>query len=155
MFQFPTASTLSALAVAVFLVAPGLAQTGSSTESGSINVKVSFDPSRTGDERCSVEPEDLWLPKGPFEVTWSMERRPSGSDNAGSGPRLESVDFPESVPVVSNARVSGDRWRASFNREQSLEMVPYTVHLKEANGEMIECYPHVAGSTDQGGGGGG
>ena len=154
MFRFPFVRIPLALTATLLLASPGFPQTAeSASEQGDIVITVRFDPSKTGDERCIVEPEDLWLPKGASRVIWAMAGQDPGAADTRTGPRLESVDFDPSVPVTSNGRMPGNRWRATFERDQALDKTPYDVHLRQADGEVVECYPHVAGSTDQGGGG--
>ena len=157
MFRFPFHSNPLApltLVAALLLASPGPAQTNDSTSEGNpIVITVRYDPSKTGDERCVVEPEDLWLPKGASQVIWSMGRQGTGAADTRNAPQLESVGFDASVPVTSSGRMRGNRWRATFDRDQALPKTPYDVHLRQSDGEVIECYPHVAGSTDQGGGG--
>ena len=143
--------TLAILLLATLLVssAPAGAQASGTTE---IEVEVSLDPSKSGMERCRVEPEDLVIPRGVADVTWSLATGP-GTSTEGSAMQIESVDFESSLPVTANERLGPRSWRAVFDCEDPFPKMEYHVHVREADGTVTECYPHVAGSTDQGGGG--
>lgn len=118
-----------------------------------INVEVMIDPSKTGQERCVVEPEDLQIPVGTSTITWAMVTGNSGASDS-TETELDNVGFSSSLPVTVSERVDAQRWRVTFDREEAFAQIPYDVIVREANGTVTECYPHVAGSTDQGGGGG-
>lgn len=135
------------------------AQPGASGEAPrprEIRVEVTLDPSKSGHERCTVVPEDLLIPMGTSNVTWSLAMEGSGANSGGSSAepamRLDSVGFTSSLPVSASESLDSMTWRATFDSKEAFPQEPYDIFIREADGTLTDCYPHVAGSTDQGGG---
>ena len=153
-FLFPhplPASTLVLTILTAFLPPSAPAQTNEPAGPKVIHVEVSLDLSKTGQDRCVLDPEDLRIPAGASTVTWTM----AVGNSAAAGneePELDHVGFSSSLPVTVSERLDAQRWRVTFDREEAFPETPYDVIIREANGTVTECYPHVAGSADQGGG---
>ena len=148
----PILFALALVACAAPVATAQSSDSNASSDQSSIQVEVRIDPSKTGDERCVIEPEDLEIPTGVSTVTWSLVQEELGASSERNAPRLDTVGFNSSVPVVGSERLGAQRWRATFDRQRAFSQTPYDVLVREADGTVLDCYPHVAGSTDQGGG---
>ena len=146
--------SFAALAILALLASPGPtnAETGDAPTppEDMIRVGIKIDPSKTGPERCVNVPENLVVPRGVSNVTWSVEV--AGGAEAEL-PGLARVEFEPELPITASSRVDKHRWKATFDCGEAFEQTEYDVFVRETDGTLTECYPHVAGSTDQGGGG--